>query len=86
MTSARENPTIIFPHIPKTGGTTVLYHFRTEFGEDAVETVGPYNAVTRFLDGERQFEEDNRPTYPRVIQGHGVNEKTIIQMPENGPK
>jgi hypothetical protein len=73
---------IVFPHIPKTGGTTLLYHFRKAYGDDRVMILGPHNRVSRFFAGQPQFEEltpDEMAGF-RVIMGHGVDEQTLALL------
>ncbi len=75
-------PRILFSHIPKTGGTTLLSHFRGQFGEDAMCVLGPHNRCKRFFANTLQVEEMNqsqRAGY-RVVQGHGVNDSSIDLM------
>ncbi|MEO1026886.1 MAG: hypothetical protein AAFX07_15170, partial [Pseudomonadota bacterium] len=86
MTSDGKDATIIFPHIPKTGGTTVFYHFRTQLDGDSVQVIGPFNGTRRFIEGKRQFEELDDYTHVKVVQGHGVDENCLIHIPENRSK
>ncbi|MBW6416189.1 hypothetical protein [Celeribacter sp. PS-C1] len=71
---------IIFPHIPKTGGTTVLNHFRTEKGNDQVLSLGPNSRVYRFLNGIKQIEELDGKGLKDLfcIQGHGVSDLNTL--------
>ena len=73
---------IVFPHIPKTGGTSLLYHFRTHMGDDKVFILGPHSRVRRFFAGLPQWEEleDNERREFLVIQGHGVDETTVRRI------
>jgi len=68
--------TVVFPHIPKTGGTTLLYHFRKHFGDNNVLSYGPHNRIVRFFENQPQLEElgETDKDALRVIQGHGVGE------------
>lgn len=79
MQSIEMPPRILFPHIAKTGGTALLYHFRTNWGKDKIFVYGPHNRVRLFFEGAYQFEEmpaESKKDY-RIIQGHGVNENII---------
>ncbi|MEM6913593.1 MAG: hypothetical protein AAF511_06410, partial [Pseudomonadota bacterium] len=86
MMSDGNDATIVFPHIPKTGGTTVFYHFRTQYDDEAVQVVGPFNAARRFVDGKQQFEELEDYSRIKVIQGHGVDEKSLFHIPDDRAK
>jgi hypothetical protein len=70
---------IVFPHIPKTGGTTLFYNFRKAFGDDRVMILGPNSRVTRFFANQPQFEElpADEIARLRVIMGHGVDEECL---------
>lgn len=70
---------ILFPHIPKTGGTSLLYHFRRQLGDDRILILGPHARAQRFLGCQPQFEElTEKELAPiRVIQGHGVDQSAI---------
>ena len=72
---ARPKPfTLVFPHIPKTGGTTLLYHFRRNLGDDAIMSYGAYNRIVRFFGDKAQLEEltPDQIDGLHVVQGHGV--------------
>nr|WP_321506856.1 hypothetical protein [uncultured Celeribacter sp.] len=71
---------LVFPHIPKTGGTTLFSHFRAEKGKEAVLSVGPTARVSRFVAGLPQI-EDMQPSQVQqlfCLQGHGVCEDTLL--------
>lgn len=79
MAIVQTHPRILFPHIAKTGGTSLLYHFRSNWSEDRIFVYGAHSRVRLFFKGKYQFEELNaeeKAKY-RVIQGHGVNQATI---------
>ncbi|MEM5469137.1 hypothetical protein [Celeribacter marinus] len=71
---------IIFPHIPKTGGTTLLNHFQTYKGADNVLSLGPNSRVHRFFTSQPQLEEADTCALANAfcIQGHGVDETTTV--------
>lgn len=75
--------TLVFPHIPKTGGTTLLYHFRKNFGDNNILSYGPHNQCVRFFSDELQLEELTAPqkSQLRIIQGHGVNDMILPLLP-----
>lgn len=79
-------PRILFRHIAKTGGTTLLNHFRNEFGAEAMCVLGPHNRCKRFFGGLPQIEELDSAARDRfrVIQGHGVSDAAVglMQDPE----
>ncbi|MEL6617693.1 MAG: hypothetical protein AAFP16_02370 [Pseudomonadota bacterium] len=74
-----EIPKIIFPHLPKTGGTALLYHFQVALGAERVLTFGPHSRVRRFFSDRYQIEEldDEAKAQTCIIQGHGVDENTF---------
>ena len=69
--------TLVFPHIAKTGGSTLHYHFKRHLGDEKVFICGPYNRVSRFFDDLPQLEEMNPREVAtfQVVQGHGVSEE-----------
>lgn len=71
---------VIFNHIAKTGGTSLLQHFRSHFGDEGVFVYGPQSRCTRFFDGKLQLEEyesvQSLDQYS-VFQGHGVTDSLI---------
>ena len=73
---------IIFPHLAKTGGTAMLYHFRKSIGDDKVVSFGPHSRCQRFFADQHQLEElpaeDRAKT--QVVQGHGVDENTFALL------
>ncbi|WP_137702843.1 hypothetical protein [Marimonas lutisalis] len=71
--------TLVFPHIPKTGGTTLLYHFRRNLGDNAILSYGQHNRVTRFFTNRPQLEEMSREDIDglHVVQGHGVSSEVL---------
>jgi hypothetical protein len=76
------HPRILFRHIAKTGGTTLLSHFSSQLGKEAICVLGPHNRCKRFFSGLPQIEElneDERDRF-RVIQGHGVSDEAIALM------
>jgi hypothetical protein len=79
---AGKNTVLVFPHIPKTGGTTLLYHFRKFFGDSKVLILGPHGRVRSFFEGRPQFEElsPQRLSEVRLVQGHGVGEDTLRSL------
>ena len=72
----REETLFLIPHIPKTGGTSLLYHFRMNFGDDRVISYGPNSRVERFFRNFSQLEEmnDDELAGIKTVQGHGVSE------------
>lgn len=70
---------IVFPHIAKTGGTALLYHFRRNLGDERMFVYGPHSRCTRFFAGLPQLEELSLEERGRcgVVQGHGVDEQTL---------
>lgn len=75
-------PRILFRHMAKTGGTTLLNHFRSQLGADSMCVLGPHNRCNRFFKGLYQIEEleeSVRAQY-RVVQGHGVNDSAVALM------
>lgn len=76
--------TLVFPHIPKTGGTTLLYHFRKNFGDNNLLSYGPHNRNVRFFEDEPQLEEmpPQKAAHLRVVQGHGVSESVFSLVPD----
>ena len=82
MTTPEPAPRILFPHIAKTGGTSVLYHFRNHFGPEGMFVYGPHNRCKRFFGGLAQLEElsPEERASARVIQGHGVSQEVIGLM------
>jgi hypothetical protein len=77
-----EDTKIVFPHIPKTGGTTLLYHFRKSYGDDRVMILGPHNRVRRFFSIQPQYEELTPAERGRlrIIMGHGVDEQALALL------
>lgn len=75
----RRYKTILFPHIPKTGGTTMLYHFRKNFGDENIISYGPDGRHMRFFEDKRQLEEiaPDQVAKFKLVQGHGVNESVL---------
>jgi len=84
--AAAQNTVLVFPHIPKTGGTTLLYHFRKFFGDSKVLILGPHGRVRSFFEDRPQFEEMTAADLAdiRVIQGHGVGEDTLHPLLQAG--
>ena len=80
------NTVLVFPHIPKTGGTTLLYHFRLCFGNSRVLVLGPHGRVRNFFEGRPQFEEltPQQMSEIRLVQGHGVDEETLRPLLKAG--
>lgn len=76
--------TLVFPHIPKTGGTTLLYHFRKNFGDNNLLSYGPHNRNVRFFEDQPQLEELDpvKAAQLRVVQGHGVSESVFSLLPD----
>lgn len=79
-------PVLIYPHVPKTGGTTLFHHFRTHFGEGRVLTLGPHSRVHRFFNALPQFEEmtEAERSALKVTQGHGVGQNVIEALGPRG--
>lgn len=75
---------LVFPHIPKTGGTTLLYHFLQNIGEDNVLLYGGHSRVTRFFADQFQLEETPKEDLSllQVLQGHGVDENIFRILPD----
>lgn len=75
--------TLVFPHIPKTGGTTLLYHFRKNLGDNNILSYGRHNQCVRFFENEPQLEEmlASDLSKLRIIQGHGVNDMMLPLLP-----
>ncbi len=67
--------TLVFPHIPKTGGTTLLYHFRRHLGDKSILSYGQHNRVVRFFENLPQLEEMDADEIGKlhVVQGHSVS-------------
>lgn len=74
--------TLVFPHIPKTGGTTLLYHFRRNLGDRAILSYGQHNRIVRFFANQPQFEEMDAGQIDalHVIQGHAVSDAVLMRM------
>lgn len=71
---------LVFLHIPKTAGTSLLHFFRAGFGANRVFVFGPHSRCTRFFEGKTQLEEaasDGGLDRYRVFQGHGIDEATV---------
>lgn len=81
-------PVIVFPHIPKTGGTTLLYHFRQNFGDAAIFIYGPHARARRFFQGLPQPEDMETFDWSqmRVIQGHGVDLGVLGMLPKGNAR
>lgn len=75
---------IVFPHIPKTGGTTILNHLRSNLGHDKVVTIGSNATVERLLAGLPQIEEMSAEDFAKtkVLQGHGIDETVLTLLPK----
>ncbi len=58
----------------------MLYHFRQIIGDERVLIHGPFARTRRFWAGQRQFEELDSAALEEydVIQGHGVDETTLM--------
>jgi len=71
--------TLVFPHIPKTGGPTLLYHFRRHLGDPAILNFGPFSRVARFFGDLPQFEEIGPEGLEQVhvMQGHSVEASVL---------
>lgn len=78
---------LCFPHIAKTGGTSLNYHFRQYLGKRHVWSHGGFARMNRFLDRKPQLEEmaPIRRKIPKVIQGHGVKFDTFFLFPDAWP-
>jgi len=72
----RSKDLFLIPHIPKTGGTSLLYHFRMNFGDDHIISYGSNSRVDRFFRDLPQLEEmsEDELSIIKTIQGHGVTE------------
>jgi len=70
---------ILFKHLAKTGGTTILNHFRQSLDDHSVCVVGPHNRCSRFFSGKLQIEELSSDELSRfmIIQGHRVDSSSI---------
>lgn len=84
--AARKNTVLVFPHIPKTGGTTLLYHFRKFFGDSRLLILGSHGRVRNFFEGRPQFEEltPQQMSEIRLVQGHGVDEDSLRSLIQAG--
>ena len=73
---------LCFPHIAKTGGTSLNYHFRQYLGKDHIYALGPFARMERFLHRKKQLEELPAPEgrLIKVIQGHGVKFDTMVTL------
>ena len=71
--------TVIVPHIPKTGGTALRYHFAKHLAEDEIMAHGPHARTRRFFDDKFQMEELAPEDFEgiRMLLGHGVDETDI---------
>jgi len=80
--------TLVFPHIPKTGGTTLLYHFRKNLGDNNILSYGQHNRVVRFFEGKHQLEElpEDEIQGLRIVQGHGVDQNIFSLLPKQDVK
>lgn len=76
---------LVFPHIPKTGGTTLLFHFLEHLGPERVASYGPFARISRFFADEFQWEEMGQETLSRlrVVMGHGVRQNLLQLMPHD---
>lgn len=74
---------LVFPHIPKTGGTTLLFHFLEHLGPERVASYGPFARISRFFGDEFQWEEMGKEALRRlrVVMGHGVRQNLLQLMP-----
>ena len=72
-------PKIIFSHIPKTGGTSINYHFRKHYGDKMVLRHGNHERTKRFFDNQLQLEELSYKNLDSIvlIQGHGVDQQIL---------
>lgn len=75
-------PVLVFPHLAKTGGTTLLYHFRKHVGDDAICSVGPHNRMQQVLSGRTLFEDMSDKEFApiRLMQGHGVDDASVAML------
>ena len=75
-------PVLVFPHLAKTGGTTLLYHFRKHLGDEAICSVGPHNRMQQVLNGQTLFEDMTADDFApiRLMQGHGVDDAAVAML------
>lgn len=80
--------TIVFPHIAKTGGTSVSKHFREALPEGAFFVKGPLNRTVRLREGRPQFEalKGEELAQLRVVQGHGADQDVLLSIPPEHAK
>lgn len=70
-------------HIAKTGGTSILYNFRTNLAPEASFNYGHVSNVNRFLTGQPLLEDiaPNDLLNLKFIFGHGVHEGLLRTLP-----
>jgi len=69
-----------FLHISKTGGTTLIGHFKKHWGQEQILQWGPFARMRNFFCNASQIEERSTKEFKeiRLILGHGVNQ--VVKM------
>ena len=69
-------------HISKTGGTTLLGHFKKHWGQEQILQWGPWARTQTFFCNASQIEERSPQELKniRLILGHGVNQDVFTAV------
>ena len=82
------NVRIVFPHIAKTGGTTLQHHFRANLSEEEFLGYGNAGRCRRFFENRYQVEElgASDRSVIAVVQGHRVEESVLTMLGDPNTK